>query len=139
LELLAKESRFQDISDLLINEEINKMVEELKHGVEEQGGVFDDYLKSLKKTLADVKLDFTPQAITRLKIAIIIKEIAKKEDIKPSEEEVNEEINHVAEHYKENKEASARIHSPTYRDFVENTLRNRKTIEFLRGVMINNA
>lgn len=136
LELLAKNSRFQDIPDLLVNEEINKMIQELQHGVEEQGGVFDDYLKSIKKTLADIKLDFTPQALNRIKIALVIKEVAKKEDVKPTEEEVNEEIDHVAEHYKDDKEAKERIYSPAYRDFVENTLKNRKVIEFLKGLMV---
>jgi len=136
LELLAKDSRFQDIPDLLVNEEINKMIQELQHGVEEQGGVFEDYLKSIKKTLADIKLDFTPQALNRIKIALIIKEVAKKEDIKPTEEEVNEEIDHVAEHYKDDEEAKERINSPAYRDFVENTLKNRKVIEFLKGLMV---
>lgn len=136
LELLAKESRFQDIPDLLVNEEINKMTEELKHGVEEQGGVFEDYLKSIKKTLADLKLDFTPQALNRIKIALVIKEVAKIENIKPSEEEINEEVDHVAEHYKDNKEAKDRIYSPAYRDYLENVLRNRKVIEFLKGLMV---
>lgn len=136
LELIVKESRFQDIPDLLINEEINKMIEELKHGVEKQGGVFNDYLKSLKKTLPDLKLDFTPQALTRLKIALVVKEIAKIENIKPTEEEINNEIDRVAEHYKNDEKAKGRIHSPVYRDFVETTLRNRKVIDFLKGMMV---
>jgi trigger factor len=136
LELLAKESRFQDIPDLLVNEEINKMIEELKHGVEEQGGVFDDYLKSIKKPLPDLKLDFTPQAINRIKAALVIKEVAKKENINPTEQELNDELDHIAEHYKDNKEAKDRIYSPAYRDYLENVLRNRKVIEFLRGQMI---
>jgi len=136
LELLAKESRFQDIPDLLVNEEINKMVEELKHGVEEQGGNFDDYLKSIKKTLPDIKLDFTPQALNRLKVALVIKEVAKKENIKPTQAEIDDELGHLAEHYGENKEALERLHSPAYRDYLENALQNRKVVEFLKGLMI---
>lgn len=136
LELLAKESRFQDIPDLLVNEEINKMIEELKHGVEEQGGVFEDYVKSLKKTLADIKLDFTPQALNRIKVALVVKEVAKKEDIKLKEEEIAEEIDHVAEHYKDDKEAKERIYSPEYRDYIQSVLRNRKVIELLKKEMV---
>lgn len=136
LELLAKNSRFQDFPDLLINEEIEKMIEELKHGAEEQGMVFDDYLKSIKKTLPEIKLDFTPQAIVRIKIALIIKEIAKLENIIPTEEEINEELDHLAEHYKENKEAKDRIYSPAYRDYLEVIIRNRKVIDFLKGLMV---
>jgi len=136
LELLAKNSRFQDVPDLLLNEEINKMIDELKHGIEDQGMVFEDYIKSLKKTLAEIKLDFTPQALTRIKVALVINEVAKKENIKPTEVEVNEELDHLAEHYGDNKEAKARIYSPAYRDYLENVLRNRKVISFLKGEMV---
>lgn len=136
LELLAKETRFQDIPDLLVNEEINKMVEELKHGVEEQGGAFEDYLKSLKKTLTDIKLDFTTQALNRIKVVLVIKEVAKKEDIKPTEEEINNELDRLTEHHKDNKEAKDRICSPAYRDYLGTVLRNRKVIEFLKEMMV---
>ncbi|HBR81157.1 TPA: trigger factor [Candidatus Uhrbacteria bacterium] len=137
LELLAKESRFQDIPDLLLNEEINKMIEELKHGVEEQGMIFEEYLKNvIKKSLADIKLDFTPQAINRIKVALVIKEVAKKENIKASDEEINDELDHLAKHYEENKEAKDRVYSPAYRDYLEAIMRNRKVIEFLKELMV---
>jgi len=138
LELLAKESRIQDIPDLLLNKEINKMIHELQHGVEEQGMVFEDYLKDvIKKSLADVKLDFTPQALNRIKVALVIKEVAKLENIKPTTEEVDEELDHLAEHYGENKKAKDQIYSPAYREYTEAVMRNRKVIEFLKGLMIN--
>lgn len=137
LELLAKESHFQDFPDLLVNEEVNKMIEELKRGVEEQGIVFDDYLRdAIKKSLAEIKLDFTPQAINRIKIALFIKEVAKTESIKPTKEEINEELDHLAGHYSDNKEAKDRIYSPAYRDYLETIITNRKTIEFLKKVMV---
>ena len=137
LNLLAKESRFQDIPDLLVNEEINKMIDELKYSAEERGMVFEDYLKDvLKKTLADLKLDFTPQAINRIKVALILKEISRLENIKPTEEEINEEIDHLTEHYGENKEVKDRIYSPVYRDYLETVLTNKKVVEFLRKMMV---
>ncbi|MFH1089275.1 MAG: trigger factor [Candidatus Uhrbacteria bacterium] len=136
LELLAKNSRFQDIPDLLVNEEINKMIEELKHGVEDQGQDFEDYLRSIKKTIPEVKIDFTPQALTRIKVAIVIKEIAKLEDVKVTAEEIDEELDHLAEHYGEDKEAKERIYSPAYRDYLETIMRNRKVIVLLKGLMV---
>jgi len=75
LESLADKSRFEDIPDLLLNEEINKMTHELEHRVEEQGLEFDHYLKSIKKTLADLKLDFAAQALIRIKVALILPSI----------------------------------------------------------------
>lgn len=127
LEHVANESRFEDIPDLLVNEEINKMVFELQRNVEAQGLDFDAYMKSLKKTLAEMKMDFTPQALTRIKVALVLKEIARKENIAVDEKDIDEEIDELASRY-ESKEAKQQIFSPTYREYVTTILKNRKTI-----------
>ncbi len=131
LESIANESRFEDIPDLLVNEEINKMAYELQRGVEEQGMDFVEYLKNIKKTLADLKIDFTPQAIMRIKIAIVLRDIFKKEGLRVEEKEIDAELDELAARY-EDKEARKQIYSPTYREYVETMLMNRKTIALLK-------
>jgi trigger factor len=135
LEVLAKESRFDDIPDLLVNEEINKMIHELEQGAEEQGMNFDDYLKSIKKTIADLKLEFAPQALTRIKIALILRQLVKTENIEVTDEEVEESLDKIAERY-EDKEMRDRVYDPEYRGFVEYTLMNRKVVDRLREAMV---
>ncbi|KKR89086.1 MAG: Trigger factor [Candidatus Uhrbacteria bacterium GW2011_GWE2_41_1153] len=78
LEHLANKSTFDDIPDLLINQEIEKMISEMKNSVERQGMDFEEYLKSIKKTYADIKIDFAPSALTRVKVALILKEIRSR-------------------------------------------------------------
>ncbi len=135
LELVAEKSRVGDIPDLLVNEEINKMIEELKRGVAEQGLEFDAYLNSLKKTLAELKLGVSAQAVVRVKVALVIREIAKHENIVIDGKELDEEIDRQAAEVEE-KEAKESIYTPAYRDYVENILRNRKVIDLLRQTMI---
>ncbi len=127
LEQIANESRFEDIPDLLVNEEINKMVFELQRNVEAQGLDFEAYMKSINKTLPEMKLDFTPQALTRIKVALALKDIAKKEKIVVEEKDVDAEVDELASRY-ESKEAKQQIFSPTYREYVTTILKNRKTI-----------
>lgn len=135
LELIAGKSRFDDIPDLLVNEEINKMIEELKRGVAEQGMEFEAYLKSIKKTLADLKLDMSPQAILRVKVALVMREIAKTEDVKVAAEELDAEIDRQAALY-EDKEKREQVYAPEYRDYVETILKNRKVIDLLGSIMV---
>ncbi|MBI2473408.1 trigger factor [Candidatus Uhrbacteria bacterium] len=135
LELLANKSQFEDIPNLLINEEINKMILELQRGVEAQGLEFDTYIKNLGKTLAQMKLDFTPQALMRVKVAIVMREIAKQEKIEVDEKELDEELDRIAGQYEETK-TKEQVYSPQYRDYMEQILRNRKVIEHLRGIII---
>lgn len=136
LETLAKKSQFEEIPDLLLNQEIQKMIQELQQAVEQQGMEFDKYLENMKKSLAEMKMDFTPQAITRIKVALIIKEVATKEEVKVEEKELDEELDRLAEQYGQNEEVKKQIFSPQYRDYTEHILKNRKVIELLRKAMI---
>ncbi len=135
LELLAEKSRFEDIPELLLNEEVNKMVAELQHNVEGQGMEFETYLKNMKKTLAQIKIDFTPQALTRIKVALIIRAIAKQEGIEVQDTELDAELDRLAGQY-EDKKIKDQIYSPQYRDYTEQMLRNKKVIDALRSTMI---
>jgi len=135
LELIASKTQFENIPDLLLNEEIEKMVHELKHRVEEQGMDFDKYIQSLKKTLPEVKLDFTPQALMRIKVAIAMREIAKRENLVVSEEELDKELDEVAARY-EDPDAKKQIYSPEYRQYFEQVVLNRKVIELVKNTMV---
>lgn len=136
LELLANKSTFDEFSELLVNQEIDKMIAELQDWIFRNGMEFDQYIKSIGKSLADLKLDFTPQAIMRLKVALILNEVAKKESIKPEEKEVDAEVDEVAKTVGENKEAREYVYSPAFRDRIEHQLRNKKTVEFLKKTMV---
>lgn len=136
LEKLAKESSFEEIPDLLLNQEINKMTEELQRGVEEQGGEFESYLKSIKRTIADLKIDFTPQALMRVKVGLILREVAKRAEIKVSDEEIDTQLDRMAERYDDNEEAKKRLYTPEYREYAQAMLTNRKTIAHLVEAMV---
>lgn len=135
LEHLANKSTFDDIPDLLVNQEIEKMIGEMKHSVEKQGMDFEEYLKSIKKTYADIKIDFTPSALIRVKVALILKEVARAEKIEIDAKELDHEIDHLAEHYEE-KDQKEYIRSPRYREFVEMQMKNKKVLDLLREKMV---
>ncbi|OGL67034.1 trigger factor [Candidatus Uhrbacteria bacterium RIFCSPHIGHO2_01_FULL_63_20] len=135
LELIAKESRFDDIPDLLVNEEVNKMLHELEHNVTGQGLDFDKYLEGIKKGIAQLKLEFAPQALVRIKVALIVKELAKQLTVTVDEKDVDDELDRLAENY-EDAEAKKRLYSPAYREYVTTVLKNRKVVQELRKTMV---
>lgn len=136
LELVAEKSTFEEINEILVNQEIEKMIQELRVWVTDNGMEFNEYLKSIGKSVADMKLDFTPQAIMRIKVALVIKEIAKKEKISVDEKEGDAELDRIAEMISKDPEAKERIYSPEYRDRIENQIINRKVIDFLKKTMV---
>lgn len=133
LEKLIAASEIEDAPEILINEEVRRMMTELRGSVEEQGMEWDNYLSSIKKTADDLRLDMIQQAIKRIKTAVIVKHIAKTENIDIPSEEVDAEIDRLLGTVKESdKEMRERISSAEYRDYVYATMRNRKTIEWLK-------
>lgn len=133
---LVERSRFGDIPDELINQETERMVDELKQSVATQGGNFGDYLKSIKKSEAELKLGFAAQAVKRIKTALIIKGIGEKEKVEVTDSEVMEEVQKLINNYSDNAQAQEQIRSNEYQDYIRGTLKNKKVMEFLRETSI---
>ena len=136
LKLLASKSKFEEIPDLLVNQEIMQMIEELKQGIARRGMDFDEYLKSIDKTIAQMKIDLAADALMRVQIALILSDVAKQEDVRVEEKELDDELDRVAEQYGDNEDAKKQIYSPRYREYVHNSLTNRKVIDLLKEKMV---
>lgn len=136
LDLLASKSEFDNIPDLLANQEVERMLQELEHSLGEQNMELEPYLKSIGKGMAEVRMDFMPTAITRVKVALLVREIGKKENITVEAAAVDAELDKIAENLGENKEYRERVYEPDYREFVENQLRNRAIVDHIMSVMV---
>ncbi len=114
------------------------MIHELESGVEDQGMDWKEYLASIKKSPDELKMEFLPQAVRRIKTAILIKSYAKQQDIRPSEDELDAEIDKILDGVRpDDAETRERVSSPDYREYVEIQLRNRKTIEWLKSQCVS--
>lgn len=132
LEQLVAGSSFEDIPQTLINNEVEKMQHELEHGVTEQGLEFNKYLADIKKTREELKLDFVPNAIKRVKTILALRGLAKRENVTIDEGEVAREIAETMNHYKDDAETQSQIRSEEYANSVRTVMRNRKALELLR-------
>ena len=136
IDALIENSKFEDIPDILIDSETKKMVEELEHNLNHQGLKFEDYLTHLKKSRADLLLDFVPQAIKRVKSAIVIRKIAETENIFATDAEIQTEMKNILAEVGGNPEIEQQIHEPAYKNYLQNILTTRKVIEYLKSVIV---
>ncbi len=135
LEKLIEGSSFEDIPTRLIQEETERMRRELERGVSSQGQEWKDYLTQIKKTEAELKLDFVPAAIRRIKTLLAVRLVAKKEKIILEEKEINEELDHLAGFYQDDPETKKRIFDQAHREQMAAALQNRKTISRLKELI----
>lgn len=113
-----------EIPEILIQIELDKILFRMESDITTMGLKFDDYLKHLGKTIEDLKKEFRGDAEKKAKLALILNEIAKVEKITADEEQVEKEVAHILEHYKDADPERARIHA-------ENVLTNEKIFQFL--------
>lgn len=131
IEKIIEKTKFGDIPEMLIQQESRSMLAELQQGITEQGGKYEDYLKSINKTETQLTLDMLPDAIKRVKASLLIREIAKIEKITVGPEEIAEHVKHMKTHYKDKPEILTRLDSPEYHNYVVNVQTSRKVINKL--------
>jgi len=102
LEILEKiiEKMKAEIPQILIEGEKEKMFQEIRANLEETGLKWEDYLGHIKKTEEELKKDWEPDALKRVKFGLVLNEIAEKEKIEVSEEEMEKEAEKIMEQHK---------------------------------------
>lgn len=113
-----------DLPEVLVEEELNKMVHEFKSKVEGFKMDFDEYLKELKKTEDDLRNEWKADSAKRAKMNLILPRIAKEENIKPDEKAVEKEVKHLKENHKDVNEAQAKV-------YVASVLTNDEVFKYL--------
>ncbi len=113
-----------DIPEILIESELHRMENELKGEIERFGGTFEAYLKEIKKDPETMRKEWRESAEKRARLQLALFQIAKAENITAPKEQVDAEVKHLLEHYKDATEENAR-------SFVETTILNQQVISFL--------
>lgn len=132
LEKIIAASEFGDIPELLIRSEKQKMFNELKHDLEQNGVDFEKYLKDIKKTEEEIYQDFTDRGTTRVKAALISRQVALDNDIKVDEKEIEDEAAMIRLTYQGDPKVEEALKRPEVRDTLAMTVQNRKVISFLK-------
>lgn len=134
-ELISKisdKTKFGEFPDAIIESEARNLMMELEQSVVKQGGKFADYLAHLKKTREELMLELMPNAIKRVKAALIIREIAVIEKIAPSEKEINDKISELKKQYEGNKDVQKMLEEKGYSTYLTNILTNEKVLSKLK-------
>ncbi|MBT4937234.1 trigger factor [Candidatus Peregrinibacteria bacterium] len=92
LEELGKKIKFE-VPDVLISEETNFLIDNVKMGGLQQGLPWEKYLEAIKKTEEELRKEMKKDAEKRVKYRLIIQEIVKKENF-----QVDEKAVHTAAH-----------------------------------------
>ncbi|KKT40590.1 hypothetical protein A3K29_04205 [Candidatus Collierbacteria bacterium RIFOXYB2_FULL_46_14] len=110
-----------DVSELVINEEVNYSLERLATQSKSLNLPLEDYLKALSKNLEQVKKEYAESAEKSVRLDLILLEIAKDQKIDTDDKELLElaKVSNVTERQK---------------DKLRSIMNRRKTIDYLMGI-----
>jgi len=131
LETMVRRSTFGEIPDLLVDNELERMVAEIRHDIEQRGMKFDDYLTSLKKDEAAFRKELRLGAVNRVKTTLIVRAVAEAETIAVTEDEITHEISEAEASAKDDAQRD-RFKTEDFRHYVETVLVNRKAIDAIK-------
>lgn len=116
-----------DISELVIEEELNARLAKIVDDVQKIGITTEAYLKSKNMTMEDLKKKHAQEISDTYKIEFILGEIAEKEQIKVEKEDLDKLFTNISDE-KERAQAQQNAY------FYASVLRKQKTLDFLSSL-----
>ena len=124
-----------EVPEAMIKHEIDNQLMELNYQLQYQGFGMEQFLQMTGKTMDEFKAEFTAsrreEALRNVKTSLVIEAIAKAEGVEVNEEEVNAEVQKMADAYNMTVEQVKGALRATDLKDMEGQLKIRKTIDLL--------
>jgi FKBP-type peptidyl-prolyl cis-trans isomerase (trigger factor) len=122
---ISTESKIE-LPAALIESEIRRTETQFMDDIARMGYSLEEYLKQSKKTVEDLRKEWGPYAEKKVKLQIVLNKIAEAEKISAEEKEIEKEVKHIMEHYKD------ADHDRAYA-YAAGVLTNEKVFQFLEN------
>ena len=122
-----------EIPDALIENQIDRMVQEMEYRLSYQGLKLADYLKYLDKSMEDFRKDYTEQATEYVKSQLVIEGIIEREEITATEEDVEARVAEMAKAQNKPAPDVKKNIGARQLDYIKNEIVIKKFFDFLKS------
>lgn len=126
------ENATMEIPDALIENQIDRMVQEMEYRMSYQGLKLADYLKYLNKTMEEYRAEFKEQAEKSVRSQLVIDKVLEVEKIEATEEEVEERVKEMAEKQGKKVPDVKKNINARQLDYIKNEIVIKKLFDFLK-------
>lgn len=119
-----------ELPEILIQDELNRMLVSLQRRVADMGLLLEDYLKSQGKTLDQLKNEWKAQAEKNVRMELGLAEIAKLENVTISDEELKAEIDKI-----QDAKVKQQFEAQEPRLHLRHALRQTRTLDLLKKIV----
>jgi len=120
-----------EIPDVMVQSHIDNLVKDFDSRLQYQGLNLEKYLNIMGIGYIDFRSQFEERAKSDVKTQLVLDAVSKTENIQPTEDEFNEELDKIAENYKQEVAQIKKHLQSNDIEYINDTIRIRKTIELL--------
>lgn len=125
-----------DVPEAMVDTQLQNELADFDYKMRMQGINLEQYLQITNSTVDSLKEQLEPMAAKRVKGDLVLEAIAKAEDITVTEEDIDKELEKMAESYnQENKEQFIKDMKKGDVSFLETAISNQKVIELLKSIV----
>jgi trigger factor len=119
-----------EIPDVLIQDELNRMLVSLQRRVADMGLLLEDYLKGQGKTLEQIKSEWRPQAEKNVRMELGLADIARAENVSISDSDLQAEIDKI-----QDQRVKQQFQAPEPKLQLRHALRQTRTLDLLKKMV----
>ncbi len=127
------ETSEMELCDALVENQIDRMVQEMEYRMSYQGLKLEDYLKYMGKTMEEFRKDYEPQAIEMVKSQLVIEKIIETEKIEATEEDVEKRVEEMAKAQNKPAPDVKKNMGARQLDYIKNDIIIKKLFETLKS------
>lgn len=120
-----------EIPEVMIEKQIDAEVNEFAYRLRYQGLDINKYFEITNTTMDDLRVQFKDNAEKLVKADLVLEAIAKQENIDATEEELNQELQRLADQYKQDLDKFRKSIRDEDLDYIKMGIIKRKTVESL--------
>ena len=119
-----------ELPEILIQDELNRMLVSLQRRVADMGLLLEDYLKSQGKTLEQIKTEWRGQAEKNVRMELGLAEIARQENVSITDAELQAEIDKI-----QDAKVKQQFASQEPKLHLRHALRQTRTLDLLKKMV----
>lgn len=119
-----------ELPEILIQDELNRMLVSLQRRVADMGLLLEDYLKGQGKTMEQLKNEWSVQAEKNVRMELGLADIARQENVTISEEDLKAEIDKITD-----AKVKAQFEAQEPRLHLRHALRQTRTLDLLKKIV----
>ena len=120
-----------DIPDVMIQEEIDRMMDQYKSHMESQGIPFEQFLMFTNSDEEAIRDNMKEEALKRVKYRLMLEEIAKEEKIEISDKDASDEAKKMADKYQMEKDDFLKMFGGL--EMIKYDMKMHKAIDIIKG------